>query len=565
VESRTFSFVACATGGFAMSTLRSLFLFVLLCLVVACSAAAPESPIPESSSEMPTDSPSAPSGTAKPDTLVLAIGGESEEGYDPTLGWGRYGSPLFQSTLLRRDEKLNIVNDLATGYSVSDDGLTWNVTIRSDVKFSDGSPLTAADVAYTFNKAAESGGLTDVTVLDEAVATSDTEVQFTLKEPQSTFVNRLITLGIVPAATHGEGYARNPIGSGPYQLVQWDEGQQLIVEANPLYYGTTPDLQRLVFLFTEEDTAFAAVKSGEAQVAAVPQALAIQEVPGARVVVVQSVDNRGLLFPYVPNIGETTAEGFPIGNNVTADLAIRRAVNYAINREALVAGVLEGFGSPAHGPVSGLAWEATDAVIEDNNVESAKEILAEGGWTDSDGNGVVDKDGLKAEFTIIYPASDSTRQALALAAADMIRPTGIAINVEGKSWDDIPALKHTNVVLFGWGSHDQTEMYNLYHSKAATGAYYNAGYYANSAIDEYLDLAMGASSEAEAIALWQDAQWDGTMGFTTKGDAAWAWMVNLNHTYFVNECLNVGNPQVEPHGHGWPITANIESWTWICE
>jgi len=107
---------------------------------------------------------------------VLTIGGESEEGYDPTLGWGRYGSPLFQSTLLRRDEDLNIVNDLATDYTVSDDGLTWTVTIRDDAVFSDGEPLTAADVAYTFNKAAESGGLTDVTMLEEAVATDDTTV-----------------------------------------------------------------------------------------------------------------------------------------------------------------------------------------------------------------------------------------------------------------------------------------------------------------------------------------------------------------------------------------------------
>jgi ABC-type dipeptide transport system, periplasmic component len=73
------------------------------------------------------------------DQIVLAIGGESEEGFDPTLGWGRYGSPLFQSTLLRRDENLEIVNDLATGYTVSQDGLTWTVTLRKDAVFSDGN------------------------------------------------------------------------------------------------------------------------------------------------------------------------------------------------------------------------------------------------------------------------------------------------------------------------------------------------------------------------------------------------------------------------------------------
>ncbi|MEM9216650.1 MAG: ABC transporter substrate-binding protein [Cyanobacteria bacterium P01_F01_bin.150] len=509
--------------------------------------------------------PNASSQSGSEEQIILAIGGESEEGYDPTLGWGRYGSPLFQSTLLKRDADLNIVNDLATDYSVSEDGLTWTVTIREDAVFSDGEPLTATDVAYTFNQAADSGGLTDVTVLAEAIAIDDTTVELRLSQPQSTFVNRLITLGIVPEHAHGPDYARTPIGSGPYQLVQWDEGQQLIVDANPNYYGTAPGIERLVFLFVEEDAAFAAVKAGEAQVASVPQSLAVQAVEGMTLYDVDSVDNRGLMFPYVPaSAGETTPNGDPIGDDVTADLAIRQAVNYAIDRQALVEGVLEGYGSVAYGPVSGLAWEEPSAAIEDAQPETAQEILAAGGWTDGDGDGVLEKDSLTAEFTLLYPANDSTRQALALSVAEMLKPIGIQANVAGKSWDEIKPAMHSNVVLFGWGSHDQTEMYNLYHSQAAQGDFYNAGYYANQAIDKTLDLAMGASSEAEAIAFWQAAQWDGEMGFTAKGDAAWAWLVNLDHTYFVNDCLNIGQPQVEPHGHGWPITANIAKWEWTC-
>jgi peptide/nickel transport system substrate-binding protein len=507
---------------------------------------------------------STPAAGGSAEQIVLAIGGESEEGYDPTLGWGRYGSPLFQSTLLRRDENLEIVNDLATDYSVSEDGRTWTVTIRQDAQFSDGEPLTAADVAYTFNQAAESGGLTDVTVLEEAVATDDYTVELRLREPQSTFVNRLITLGIVPEHAHGPDYARNPIGSGPYQLVQWDEGQQLIVEANPNYYGEAPGIQRLVFLFTEEDAAFAAARAGQVQVASVPQSLAVQTIEGMQLYDVASVDNRGLMFPFPAATGQTTPNGHPIGNDVTSDLAIRQAVNYAIDRQALVDGVLEGYGSPAFGPVSGLAWEQPSANIEDADPDLARQILEEGGWSDSNGDGIVEKDGLRAEFTLLYPASDSTRQALALSVAEMLRPVGIQANVEGKSWDEIGPLMHSNVVLFGWGSHDQTEMYNLYHSRSAQGDFYNAGYYANQAIDRLLDLAMGAPSEAEAIAFWQAAQWDGEQGFTARGDAAWAWLVNLDHTYFVHECLDIGQPQVQPHGHGWPITTNIASWTWTC-
>ena len=518
--------------------------------------------------------PAAPVATTPQDTnapalqseIVLAIGGESEEGYDPTLGWGRYGSPLFQSTLLQRDENLNIVNDLAESYTVSDDKLVWTIKIRQDVLFSDGKPLTAADVAYTFAKAGESGGLTDVTVLQEAVATDDYTVELRLKQPQSTFINRLITLGIVPQHAHTADYAQHPIGSGPYTLVQWTPGEQLIVDANPTYYGEQPQIKRLVFLFLEEDGAFAAAKAGQVQVVAVPQALAVQQVAGMKLYDVNSVDNRGLLFPFVPDSGEKTADGDAIGNNVTADRAIRQAVNFVLDRQALVDGILEGYGSPAYGPVSYLPWEQTEAAVPDANLAEAQKLLTDGGWADSDGDGIVEKEGVKAEFTIIYPASDSTRQALGLAAADMIKTAGIQANVEGKSWEEIETQMHSNVIVFGWGSHDQTEIYNLYHSSMRGVDYYNTGYYANPAIDNYLDLAMGAASEEEAIAFWKNAQWDLQQeGFTTKGDAAWAWMVNLDHTYFVSECLDIGTPQVEPHGHGWPITANIAQWQWTCQ
>src|SRR5690606_11371297 len=202
----------------------------------------------------PTPAPAA----APPDELRLAIGGESEEGYDPTLGWGRYGSPLFQSTLLTRDADLNVVPDLATNYSVSEDGLVWTVDIRTDARFTDGTPVTARDVAYTFSTAARSGGLTDVTALQEAVAVDDDTVELRLTAPQSTFVNRLVSLGIVPEHAHGPDYARNPIGSGPFRFVQWDPGQQLIVERNDDYYGQLPAFRRVVFLFTDEDATVAA-------------------------------------------------------------------------------------------------------------------------------------------------------------------------------------------------------------------------------------------------------------------------------------------------------------------
>jgi peptide/nickel transport system substrate-binding protein len=501
-------------------------------------------------------------GLAK-DSLVLAIKGEPEDGYDPTLGWGRYGNPLFQSTLLKRDADMNIVKDLATGCTPSKDGMTWTVTIRDDVKFSDGTSLTAGDVAYTFNTAAKAGGKADLMQLDKAEARDDRTVVFTLKKRDSTFINRFISLGIVPQATHGPDYARHPVGSGPYTMVEWNEGQQMIAEVNPLYYGHKPFFKRIVFLFTDEDTSFAAAKAGSVDAVVVPQALAVQTIEGMVLHPVKSVDNRGLMFPMVPDTGARTAEGAPIGNNVTSDIAIRKAINVAIDRKALVSGVLEGYGRPAFGVCDGLPWDNPDNSFADADPETARKILADAGWKDSDGDGIVEKNGVKAEFTVIYPATRSIRQYLALACADMLKPVGIHAVVEGKrSWDEIKHLMHSQVIVFGWGSHDPIEMYHLYSSTDAGEGWNNPGFYKNPTVDGYLDKAMGAPTYEDSLQYWKKAQWDGTTGANTKGDAPWAWLVNLDHTYFISKHLDIGASQVEPHGHGWPITANIQNWTW---
>lgn len=501
----------------------------------------------------------------QPTELRLVIGGESEEGYDPTLGWGRYGSPLFQSTLLRRDADLQVAGDLATDWSVSEDGLTWTVQVRDDAYFSDGEQLTAEDVAYTFNTAAEQGGLTDVTALEEAVAVEEGTVEMTLTEPRSTFVNRLVSLGIVPEHAHGEDYAGDPVGSGPFTFVDWQRGQQLVVERNEDYYGDAPAFERVVFSFADEDGALAAARAGEVAMAGLPSTLATTDVEGMDWTVVELVDNRGIVFPTVPDTGEQTEDGARIGNDATADVDLRRAVNVAVDREALVEGILEGYGTPAFGPADATPWANTQVGVEDADPDGAAEMLEEAGWIDEGGDGVREKDGVRASFPLLYPADDSLRQGLALAVADMVEPSGIEITPEGVSWEEIDQRMHTDPVVFGWGSHDPTEMYNLYHSSQAGMEYFNAGYYANDAVDDHLDAAMAATDEVSANQEWRAAQLDANgEGFAAEADAAWAWLVNLDHTYLTDECLDVGTPQVEPHGHGWPITANITEWEWAC-
>lgn len=492
--------------------------------------------------------------------LVLAVGSEPEEGFDPTTGWGRYGSPLFQSTLLQHDPDFNITYDLAENYDVSDDGLTWTVDIRKDVKFSDGEALTADDVVFTFETAKVSGSVIDLSNLESIEATDEYTVEFNLKEPQSAFIDLLVTTGIVPEHAYDKQYNENPIGSGPYQLEQWDKGQQIIVTENPYYYGKKPYFKKLTFLFLNEDTAFAAAKAGEVDVASVTTLWIEEEVEGMNLLELESVDNRGIMFPYVPE-GDVTAEGYPIGNDVTADIAIRQAINLAVDRPSLVDGVLQGFGTPAYSVADQLPWWNEETKFEDGRVEEAKRILEEAGWIVNQ-NGIREKNGITAEFQLLYPAGDQVRQSLSMAVADMIEPLGIAIQTEGHSWNELARLMYSNPVMMGWGSYSPLEMYNLYSSNTKGIGFYNANYYGNSVVDQYMEQALNSPSQEEAYELWKKAQWDGKTGFSALGDAPWAWLVNLSHYYLVNERLDIGEQKVQPHGHGWPITDFIEEWRW---
>ena len=494
--------------------------------------------------------------------LVLALGSEPDGGFDPINGWGRYGSPLFQSTLLKRDQDMNIINDLATGYEVSEDGLTWTVSIREDAKFSDGQPLTSEDVVFTFEKLMESSSTVDLTFVDSVTSKSDYSLEFKLKSPRSTFISNLIATGIVPKKSYTSEYYQNPIGSGPLVLVQWDKGQQIIVKPNENYYGQKPNFDKITFLFLEEDAAFAAAKAGQLDMTAIPPSYASQKIEGMKLTEVSSVDNRGIMFPTVKS-GEADADSNPIGNDVTSDLAIRQAINVALDRQAIVDGVLEGYGTKAYSICDKMPWWNEETVTTDNDVDLAKKILADGGWIDADGDGILEKDNIKAEFNLVYPSGDQLRQSLAMVVADMVKPIGINIVIEAKTWDEIEAVLHKDAILMGWGSQDPLEMYNVYSSKMKGVEWYNPGYYENQKVEEYMEKALQARSEEEANEYWKKAQWDGETGLSGKGDVPWVWLVNRSHLYLVNDKLDIGKQQIQPHGHGWPLTSNIEQWKWI--
>lgn len=492
---------------------------------------------------------------------MIAIGSEPET-LDPTQGWGHGNAPIVQSTLVKYTADLAFENDLATGYELSEDGLTWTFTIRDDATFSDGEKVTASDIAFTLETAKAAQGAVDLTYMESAVAKDDTTVVITLSEPTSIFLNTLASVGIVPEHAYSEDYGRNPVGSGPYKFVEWKEQEQIIFTANESYYGGVPAIKDVTVVFMSEDAALASVQAGEVDVAYSSATLGTTAVDGYHVEAIPSADNRGFTLPVLPDEGKTTESGAPIGNDVTCNIEIRQAIAYAIDRQLVADVVLNGFGRPAYSENDGMPWNNPDVKI-DTDVEYAKKMLADAGWDDTDGDGIIEKDGLKAEFYCVYPSGDSVRQAVGMAVAEQLMEIGIKINIEGMSWDDIAKVMFSEAVLMGWGSAIPNETYYLYRSEGALlDDYYNPEGYMSDVTDGYLKAAMTALTVEEANENWKKVQWDGTTGTAMKGECPWVWIVNLDHVTYVRDGLSIGEQPIHGHGHGLPLIQNLQEWSW---
>ncbi|MCD7781302.1 MAG: ABC transporter substrate-binding protein [Methanosphaera sp.] len=500
-------------------------------------------------------------------THIVVTNGQDEpdSGFNPLTGWGcghQNFNTLIFSTLLTTDDNGNFTNDLATGYNISDDGLTWTVGIRDDVLFSDNTTLTAKDVAFTFNTAKTSNSELDMSNLVEAVAVDNYTVKFHLEEPQSTFIYNLRYVGIVKADGYdNETFGENPIGSGPYKLVQWDKGEQAIFEVNENYYGETPYFTQVTLLFPDESSLIQLAKSGEADVVQATLTDVNQTVEGYTLVDMPAGRAQGISLPNSNNTGQTTEDGNPIGNNVTADESIRKALNIGIDRQTIVDSVYQGHGAVEYTGVDSREYgNAEEGSVSDGDVATANQTLEEAGWVDSDGDGIREKDGVRASFKLYYPSDDSARQALATVISEQAKTMGIEIELVGTDWDTIYDNMFSSAVVMQQTSADPyRSVYQQYHSKEYTDDdYMNPNGYNNSAIDTILEAGMTATDQETANEYWKEAAYNDGEGFSPNGDAPWLWVATYDYSYFVADDIDMGTAA---ENNGQDVLMNIVEWT----
>lgn len=268
---------------------------------------------------------------------------------------------------------------------MSDDGLTWTFTIRDDVSFTSGQPLTAYDVAFTINGVHSSQrAKVDLSALDAAEAVDTKTAVLHLNRPCNTLLFSLAYVGIVPSDSYDAlSYGTDPVGSGPYVLTKYEPGRRIIFHANEGYYGDAPTIKRISILFKSADDACNACYNGHVDIAFTAPRFTALTIDSYSILDCRTGNCFGVSLPTQPvgsvRLNTPQGAGVQSGNAVTSDQVIRQAICCGFDRKTLLKDAVGGYGSVAYSPADGLPWESSDMRVE-TAVDRAKSMLDDAGW-----------------------------------------------------------------------------------------------------------------------------------------------------------------------------------------
>lgn len=497
------------------------------------------------------------------DSIVCYVGhGFWDGSLDPVKGGFSYGYDFINNALVRVNAKSEYEGDLAENWEVSEDSLVYTYKLKTGIKFQDGSDFNAEDVVFTYETVMANQGQNedvDLSKVEKVEALDDTTVQFTLKEPFSPFLDSTAQLGIVPSDGYDStAYDQMPVGTGPWKVVQYDTEQQLIVEANEDYFEGTPEIKRVTFVDMDNEAAFSNAQSGQLDVVMVQPSYAAETIDGMHVEKLETMDVRNISLPCREPGTITNAEGEEeeVGNAVTSDVAVRKALSIGVNRQEVIDNAFNGVGKPAEGWTSNLIWGNT-VEYEDDQTEEAKKLLEEAGWVDEDGDGIREKDGVKCAFEVYTPSDEQDRYMLAAAVAENVKQLGISIEVKQTTWDEITKKAYSQGVVWGYGQYSPMVIDSLFQSEHFTmQAYSNTNGYQNAEVDSLIAKAISANDQEDAVAAWKEAQ------TAYAEDYPYLFLVNIEHCYFISDRLDIStDTQIpHPHGHGIPIICNMKDW-----
>lgn len=413
-------------------------------------------------------------------------------------------SGLIFNGLVKYDRDLNIVGDLAESWDISKDGLVITFRLRKGVRWHDGQPFTAEDVLFTYRLTIDPKTPTayagDFLKVKKAEVLDPHTFRVTYAKP---FAPALMSWGSSVMPKHlmedkdvtRSPLARHPVGTGPYRFQEWKTGQKIVLVYNPDYFEGRPFIDgRVMRIIPDMATMFLELRArGIDQMGLTP--LQYTRQTENQYFRTHFRKYRYLSFSY-------TYLGFNLQNPMFADRKVRQALAFSVNKEELIDGVLLGLGKEASGPFKPGTWQFNaDVKRYPFDPKKALELLAEAGWRDTDGDGILDRRGQRFEFELLVNQGNEVRAKTAEIVQRRLAEVGISVKIRVIEWaafiKEFINKRRFDAVILGWTIPMDPDLYDVWHSSKTGPSELNFISYKNEEVDALLERGRSTFDRAE--------------------------------------------------------------------
>ena len=418
---------------------------------------------------------------------------------------------IFEPLLAYDFDQVKLEPWLAESYEVSSDGLEITFHLRGDIHFSDGVPVTADDVIFTYetvvNPRVDAANLANLYIdVEKAVRIDERTVKFFMKRPFFKTLENLSftwTIGVLPRHIYqfkdGEEFNKhrsNPVGSGPYVFEKWDVGREVVLRRNENYWGPKPRLAKIIYKFIPNPLArVQSLRSHQVDLV-IPEpeqfAYLVGDVEFNKEFRCLSYWTPDTPFYYI---------GWNEDKPFFSDRRVRLAMTHIINRKQIVSELLRGNGRVVTGPFY-VGGGQNDGSIQPWPYDSnkARQLLDEAGWRDSDGDGLRDKNGVPFRFKFMYSNSYALYERIAKLLKDEAAKVGIEVVAEPTEWSILAGRlndRKFDSAIAGWGGEIVEDPYQLWHSSQIGNRGSNYVGFRNSQADALIEEIRGTLGEAK--------------------------------------------------------------------
>jgi peptide/nickel transport system substrate-binding protein len=420
---------------------------------------------------------------------------------------------MLFTPLIQYDAKLTPVPWLAESWQLSDSSVVFK--LRTDVKWHDGQPVTAEDVKFTFDLAKDTTaasllGSAYLGLVKSATVVDPHTIRFDFTAPHAQALDDFWwaplprhLLKDVPAAQLAQApYNRQPVGSGPFRFVEWKPNQTLTLGANPDFpaaLGGRPRLDRVIFrIIPEPTTMVTELANGTTDVIGwtlqPDQAVQVQQ-------------TQGLTLKHFPS-REFTYVAWNGTRPPFDDAAVRRAMGMSIDRATIIKGLMHGFAVPATGMIPAWSPMASDVAALPFDPARARQELAGAGWRDTNGDGVVEKNGRPLRLVLIVNTANRTHQDMAQVIQQQLKAVGADVQVQAQEFQTMLRqfkARDYDAVIANWSLDtfkvDPTPLFSCAQSRVANSS--NRTGYCNPRADALMEQGLRETDVARAKGIWQ--------------------------------------------------------------